>query len=331
MVLSVVFVTVVMADPSPVIPWAFGGPRAAAAEEPEESTASAALWLEAMDGFGTGDLAAVARSAAKLEELDAPESRAAESLLEARRTTLEGFHALVHGLDLARARKGFTKAAESLKDVRGAERALAYIAACQARLEKLSRLVAPMAPVPRGNVQIRVDGLYRAVPVEPFFVDRAVVSAGDYAEFAAAQREVETYADVSLLWPDEETFEAQGRGRNLLPSGFWKAAARNPQQPVEGLEPFQARACLLWRGKDLPSRAEHILAAKAGLPSLFALPEEADVASRGPSSLERAGPRDGSTQRAQDLLAELPIRREDGEGLRGVLRPREFFRDLLPR
>lgn len=308
-----------------------------AAAQPD--AVSAALWREAVEGFGTGDLAAVARCAARLERLDAPDSVAAASLIGARKAVIEGFHALLTGLDIAKARKRFTEAAEILEGVRGAERALAYIAACQARVARLSALVADMAPVRGGDVTVRQDRELRSVHVEPFFVDRVAVSAGDYAEFAGAQEDVESYEDVAALWPDEETFEAQGRGRALLPPGFSHAVGRSPRQPVEDLELFQARACLLWRDKDLPRRSEGALAEKAGFPSLRFLPEEAGETPRrlrtGDGEERREDARESrgnaESRRARELLEELPIRRDDGEGFRGVLRPREFFRDLLPR
>jgi iron(II)-dependent oxidoreductase len=93
------------------------------------------------------------------------------------------------------------------------------------------------------------------VELEPFWIDRAPVTNGDYAEFIA-----DTGAESPLYW------EADG-------NGWWVRTAMGRGEPVEAAEPVvhvswhEAEAFARWAGKRLPTEFEWEAGADGADPS----------------------------------------------------------------
>jgi serine/threonine protein kinase/formylglycine-generating enzyme required for sulfatase activity len=274
-----------------------------------------------------------------------------------------GFKDLLEDLDVDGAREEFQRAATELAGLGGAAR---YAEACAERAGRLVEAARGMARVAAGDVRVsEKDGRRR---VGAFFIDRCETSIEDYQAFVTAMGTAK-YEDVRALWPSEDLFRKQRQGPDCL-----RVPDADRRCPVEDVCYHEARAYVLWKGKDLPTIEEWWLAAKGqlvGEKHRFDLPNERVAGSvhrpvrvndRG---IARAFPpgdpvhhlagnvaewlkaRDAAARESllvggrymdaneKKFTGELPDRlplseSRAGYGFRGVLRPADFFADLLP-
>jgi formylglycine-generating enzyme required for sulfatase activity/tRNA A-37 threonylcarbamoyl transferase component Bud32 len=326
--------------------------------------AQRALLDEALSKLASRDSEGAAAALGRLEpgaQADALAARVAA----ARERLSSGFKAILERLDPEAAREDFQAAAEGLS---GLGDAASHAMACAERAGKLADAAREMARVAGGDVQVSErNGRKR---VGAFFIDRFEVSIEDYRSFVQAMAEAR-YEDVRALWPSEELFMRHRRGPECL-----RLPEADPRCPVEDVTYHEARAYLLWKGKDLPALEEWWLAAKGplngGVKHRINLPNErvpgssvnrpVRVNDRG---LARAFPRGDPVHHLSGNVAEwvkvrdasardslliggrytdtnekkftgeapdrLPLSESRaGYGFRGVLRPADFFADLLP-
>ncbi len=93
----------------------------------------------------------------------------------------------------------------------------------------------------------------RIVRVDPFFIDRFEVSNAEYREFI---EHIRSTGDTSMEHPEAPPMKEHA------PEGWASEALDSPEQPVAGIDWYDAYAYAKWAGKRLPTEAEWELAAK---------------------------------------------------------------------
>lgn len=93
----------------------------------------------------------------------------------------------------------------------------------------------------------------RIVYVAPFFIDRYETTNAEYREF---HEHVKRAGDADVAHPDAVPL------KDYTPRGWDDAGLSGDDQPVVGLDWFDAYAYTRWRGKRLPTEAEWELAAR---------------------------------------------------------------------
>ncbi|MBU0677091.1 MAG: formylglycine-generating enzyme family protein [Verrucomicrobia bacterium] len=93
----------------------------------------------------------------------------------------------------------------------------------------------------------------RIISVDPFFIDKHEVSNKEYREFL---EHIKQTGDSSVEHPDAPPL------KDHTPEGWNFPALSGDDQPVTGVDWFDAYAYAKWRGKRLPTEAEWELAAK---------------------------------------------------------------------
>jgi formylglycine-generating enzyme required for sulfatase activity/tRNA A-37 threonylcarbamoyl transferase component Bud32 len=212
----------------------------------------AAASKEALELIGRRRIAA-ARRACEAAFSDGLQDADLAARLAACAAILDAFAAL-ESLDVQRAGERFAAAGAALDA--GSE-ARAYVERCRARLGALAGAAAELAPVRGGEVRIG-DAL--AVKVAGFYLDRYEASVADFKAFLAAQA-VAGDEERRRVWGSLDLFEKHCR----LPAYLEGERFIDESWPIEEVNYYQARACVRWRGKDLPALEEWWLAARGPL------------------------------------------------------------------
>jgi formylglycine-generating enzyme required for sulfatase activity len=198
-------------------------------------------------------------------ELKDETARRAKAGVEALR---QGFRALLDDLSIARARAAFQLAATELG---AAAPDVKYAADCAARLDALETAVKDMAPVRGGPVvvgsQLRPEKPGEPVAVAAFWLDRNVVSIGEFQAFLADvknRRDAVQRVLPRLPWLESAGLDAALDQLSTPPGSFNDApgAVAHPRWPAENVTYAQAVVFLALRDRDLPTAEEWWLAAK---------------------------------------------------------------------
>ncbi len=313
----------------------------------------------AQESFGARKLT---DAAAKIDALlkSGLKDKDAASLGRAKLEMQAGFQALREALDLDLAKAKFVKAAELVHSTPAA----AYPTACLQRLEELKTIVAgKMTAVPGGDVVIRKRDQRK---VKGFFIDRWEVSVAEFRQFVRQMAGVKSFQEVADLWASEGDFVryrvepdyfasdkpqdrwpvervnfhqanafVRARKKRLFTVEEWWLAAKGRLQDghQEEAASFDLNRTKMavsviegGKGRMFPDHSSvHHLSGNA---AEWTQPEKGQkeavlIGGRYDDTVE--GYFTGERQQAlslSDILA--------GCGFRGVIRPDEFFADLLP-
>jgi formylglycine-generating enzyme required for sulfatase activity len=322
----------------------------------------------ALGAFSSRELARVDALRASIASSGLPGDPALQPLFTALERMRAGF-ARLDSLELTAAAGAFEEAERALSAAGPLlAGALSYPAACRKRLEALEASAAGMTPVKGGTVRVLApaDGLDRSAAVEGFFLDNLEVSVERFRAFLAVLDGLDFEAVEKRwpgMWPNPDAFD---RFRRSAPADI--ADPSRQRLPMEKASYHDALACLRWLGKDLPTLEEWWLAARGpqvrgeasyrsvsvSEPKSFLMRIDeggqsmvsrevrhlaGNVAEwcKAPAGAEESFLAGGSYDhreprvfRGEDLVKARLFENRKGFGFRGVLRPRDVFKELLP-